>query len=293
MNLTRVRSAALLVGVAALSAQVALAHPPVSLVLDSRGNIYFSDLENVRILRPDGTVEIAVPGVHTHEMWLGPGDALHGEDVTNVGEAYRHRVWRLDPDGSVTDVISWRDGYPDDYHDYGFSRDAAGLTYILRRAERMIEVRDGDRDLVRTISLAGFDGDAHWLTVSNAGLVHVSVGPALLRIAPGETAPEVVVTGLVERTDGFDFIHDRHALMGMWSDPLGDVFVTVYTGQVLKRVSPVGEVTIVARSTGEWSPVGGTVGEDGALWILEWSSSNAVRVRRLDPDGSERIFASE
>ena len=92
---------------------LAAAHPPVSLVLDSRGNLYFSDLRNVRVLRPDGSIEIAVADVHTHELWLGPDGSLYGEDVTNVGEDYRHRVWRLEPDGVVTDVLPWRAGYPD------------------------------------------------------------------------------------------------------------------------------------------------------------------------------------
>jgi hypothetical protein len=264
---------------------LAAAHPPVSLVLDSRGNLYFSDLRNVRVLRPDGRIEIAVADVHTHELWLGPDGALYGEDVTNVGEDYRHRVWRLEPGGAVTDVIGWRDGYPDEFHDYGFQRDAGGNAYVLRRDARSIEVRDPTRALVREILLDDDPGFLHWLTVSPEGLVHVAIGPDLYRIEPGEVSARVLAHDLVERTPEFDFVHDRHALMGMWKDARGDICVSVYSGQVVKCVSARGEVTELTRSPGKWSPVGGRARPDGGHWLLEWSSDNEVRVRAIEAGG--------
>ncbi|MCL7985949.1 MAG: hypothetical protein M8872_11900 [marine benthic group bacterium] len=269
---------------------VASAHPPVSLVLDGRGNLYFSDLRNVRVLRPDGSIEVAVSDVHTHELWLGPDGAVYGEDVTNVGDDYRHRVWRIEPDGTVTDVISWRDGYPDEHHDYGFQRDARGNTFVLRRDARSIEVRDPARALLREIPLQDTVGFLHWLTVSPDGLVHVAIGPDLYRVEPGEASAEVVARDLVERTPEFDFVHDRHALMGMWTDARGAICVSVYSGQVVKCVSPRGEVTDLVRSSGKWSPVGGRIRPAGGHWLLEWSSDNEVRVRAIAADGTERFF---
>ena len=271
----------LLVAVLATVSRVT-AHPSAVLVLDSRGNVYFSDLTNVWVLRPDGSIEIAVPRVHTHELWLGPADTVYGEDVTNVGEEYRHRVWKLAPDGELSDESPWRDGFPDDFHDYGFNRDSSGLTYVLRRSERVVDVLDQAGVLVRTISLAGLEGFVHRM--------HVAVGADLLTVAPGGTEAELVAAGLVERTDEFNWVHDRHALMGMWPDSAGNVYVSVFSGQVLKRVSPSGQVSVVTRTQGDWSPVGGMVSDDGAVWILEWSGSNEVRVRRLQPDGTERVF---
>ena len=272
------------------TASLVTAHPSAVLVMDSRGNVYFSDLANVWVLRPDGSIELAVPRVHTHELWIGPADTLYGEDVTNVGEAYRHRVWKLAPDGELSDEVPWRDGFPDDFHDYGFNRDSSGLTYVLRRSERVVDVLDQAGVLVRTISLAGLGGFVHWLTVSPGGRMHVAVGADLLTVAPGGTEAELVAAGLVERTDEFNWVHDRHALMGMWPDSAGNVYVSVFSGQVLKRVSPSGQVSVVTRAQGDWSPVGGLVSDDGAVWILEWSGSNQVRVRRLQPDGTERVF---
>ena len=271
----------------------AAAHPSVSLVVDSRGNVYFSDLQNVRVVRPDGTIEVVIAGVHTHELWLGPGDVLYGEDVTNVGDDYRHRVWRLEPDGTVDDVIPWRDGYPDDFHDYGFARDAVGRSYVLHRAERSIEVREASGRLLRTVDLSPQPGFLHWLTVEPDGRVHAAVGSDMLRVEPGAADAEVVATGLIERTGEFDWVHDRHALMGMWTDTTGAVYVSVYAGQAVKRVTDTGEVQIVARSEGEWSPVGGRIAPYGSMWLLEWSGSNQVRLRQIGADGAERIFQVE
>ncbi|MEJ2483565.1 MAG: hypothetical protein P8049_10760 [Gemmatimonadota bacterium] len=275
---------------ALLLAPVALAHPPVSLVLDSRGNLYFSDLRSVRVLRPDGAIEIAVADVHTHELWLGPDGALYGEDVTNVGDEYRHRVWRLDAGGHLTETIPWRDGYPDEFHDYAFQRDAADRSYVLRRDARSVEVRDDGGALLRTISLESHAGFLHWLTSEPDGRVHVAIGPGLYRIGPGDRSATRLADDLIERTPQFDFVHDRHALMGMWTDPEGAVYVSVYSGQVVKRVSPRGEIIDVVRSSGNWSPVGGRMRPDGGLWLLEWSSDNEIRVREIDSNGNERVF---
>lgn len=47
-----------------------LAHPPVALVMDRGGNVFYSDLERVWMIAPDGRKSVAVPGVHTHELGL-------------------------------------------------------------------------------------------------------------------------------------------------------------------------------------------------------------------------------
>lgn len=106
MRPSRVLVPALFLLAVLATASLVTAHPSAGLVMDSRGNLYFSDLTKVWVLRPDGSIEIAVPRVHTHELWLGPADTLYGEDVTNVGEAYRHRVWKLAPDGALW-ILEW------------------------------------------------------------------------------------------------------------------------------------------------------------------------------------------
>ena len=77
-----------------LGTRASTAHPSVSVVVDSTGTIYFSDLSRVWMIHPDGSRSVAVDNVHTHELWIGPDGNVWGDDVQNVGEQYRHRVWK-------------------------------------------------------------------------------------------------------------------------------------------------------------------------------------------------------
>src|SRR5438046_1994660 len=80
----------------------ALAHPSVSILMDSRGNVYFSDLAKVWKINPQGIKSVAVDGVHTHELYLDKEDNLFGEHVWYNGDAagtWGHYVWKLSHEG--------------------------------------------------------------------------------------------------------------------------------------------------------------------------------------------------
>ncbi len=268
---------------------VSLAHPPVSVVMDSRGWFYFSDLSHVWVLRGDGVKEIAVPNVHTHELWMSPEDVLYGEDVTNVGERYRHRVWKRYPDGRIVDELGWRDGHPGEVNEYGFVRDTHGHSYVLNRREAIIDIRkDGRR--IRSVGYDTSLGHAHWLTVDETGRGYLGLGANVLTFESESPTLETIAESLVTRTEAFSFVHDRHALMGMWPGRERGVFVAVYSGQRVLYADNDGTRRTVYTSSGRWSPVGGMVAEDGSLWLQEWSSGNETRIVHAARDGTIRYF---
>lgn len=78
--------------------------------------------------------------------------------------------------------------------------------------------------------------------------------------------------------------------MGLWTDRIGNVYVAVFGGRMVKKVTPFGEVTVVAESSIPWGPTGGLVAPNGDLWLLEYSLTNSVRVRRIGADGKDQIF---
>ncbi|GAB5534418.1 MAG: hypothetical protein Rubg2KO_06670 [Rubricoccaceae bacterium] len=279
----------MLVALIVLSITDAFAHPPASLVMDSQGTVYYSDLSHVWALASDGSKRVVVRDVHTHELWLDPDGNLYGEDVGNVGERYHHRVWRFTPSGPLTDVRPWREGHPSDHSDYSFARDSQGREYVLARSPHRVNVWErGTR--IRTLELADQDASPGWLIVSPSGVTHITLGGALWRWAPEDTSAIRLAENLIERTDAFDFLHDRHALMGMWHGPEDEVYVSVFSGQAVKRIDSDGTVSVAARSTGDWSPVSGLIASDGAMWIQEFSTSNETRVRRIAADGTETLF---
>ena len=224
---------------------------PTSVVIDSRGTVYYSDLERVWMIRPDGSKQVAVEGVHTHELFVDAADNLYGEDVTNVGEAYRHRVWKRAPDGTLTDVLPWRDGYPDEFADYAFIKDNRGrsLRAPPRRAphrhpqRRVAWPRSIDLGPARRVHPTGWRCGAR-------GTFFVAVGSRDLRHPRRVRPPRASGAGSGHPHRGV-CLPPRPARADGHVDPTGRVASTcpVYSGQVVRKISAAGKVSDAVRST--------------------------------------------
>ncbi len=79
---------------------------------------------------------------------------------------------------------------------------------------------------------------------------------------------ERVVEDLIVSAGDFGDVSARHTLMGLCTDDSVSVYVVVLAGQLVKRITPEGEESIVARSPKGWSPTRGWVGTDSDLWLL-------------------------
>jgi len=281
-------------GAILLAAGPAWAHPSVSVVRDSRGNVYYSDLKQVWRIAPDGAKSIAVQNVHTHELYVDAEDNLYGEHLWYEGDATKkwgHYVWRLSADGKLTHIIPPRAGFRDDYRDFSFVRDRAGNMYWAEREARPIVIRKRAPDGT-TADFGAEAGlsDVRWMTATPEGTVYFTDGPDLVRIAPdGKTTR--LARGLRERrwSQPLTWFNDTHNLMGVWADARGNVYVAGYGARKVKRVGPDGRVEVVATSPAPWSPTGGLVASNGDLWLLEDGVVGA-RVRRISPDGNERVY---
>lgn len=265
------------------AASPALAHPSWGIVRDSKGNIYYTDLEQVWRLAPDGTKAIAVPGVHTHELYIDVGDNLFGEHSWYEGEAtnrWGYRVWRRSPDGSVANVVPPTEGFR---REHSFVRDTIGNMYwhdkgrVHRRSPagaNALLTKHRFTDIRSMTASAG--GDLY--LIDQGALYRVTTRGHVRRLAAnlGESSPTMPTVGV------------RHQLMGLWLDQAGNVYVAAFGGQKVKRVSPAGKVEVVARTTSPWSPTGGLVAPDGSLWLLEYSLTNQARVRNANRPESGR-----
>lgn len=76
-----------------------------------------------------------------------------------------------------------------------------------------------------------------------------------------------------------------HPGVGIVVDRGGNVYVAVFGTRAIVRVGASGRVATVARTPAPWAPSGVTLAPDGDLWILEYSTSNQARVRRIDARG--------
>ena len=287
----RMSSIAVLATVAVLSlAKGVAAHPPVSVVMDSRGFVYYSDLQNVWRISPTGTRTLAVIGVHTHQLYLDAENRLYGEDATNddaTGQPY-HRVWRLDPNGTLTDVIPRRAGYLWDYGDFGFVHDRMGVAYILQHSGGPALVRVGGTGKVTRTTLPRPEPGFALPTLD--GRVVITAGRDLLRADTRRETAIVWKSNLSRLTPRAVEVEDRHALLGLWLDLEGRIYVASYAGAAVIRIDPDGSESVVAHSPEGWAPSGGMAGPDGSMWLLELSPENQVRVRRVMTDGTERVY---
>jgi hypothetical protein len=263
-------------------------HPGVGIVQDSRGNVFFTDLKQIWKITPDRTLSVAVPNVHTHELCLDAEDNLYGEHLWGAGGGWRHRVWCLKRAGTLSDVISSRDGF---LEDYGFVRDQAGNMYWADRgAKTAIKKRSPD-GAITAHTTADFRA-VQWMTATADGTLFLMDRGDLRRVSP-EGHVTTVVAALSEHKPPPSGVSDRNYHMGLWTDKQGSVYVAVARERLVLRVEADGKTKVVARTGESWSPSGGMIDRDGNLWLLEYNSANAVRARRIDREGRERVFSTD
>ena len=260
------------------------AHPSVSVVIDSHGNVYYSDLKQVWRLAPNGDKTIVVPNVHSHELYLDTNDNLYGEHLWYNGEGlntWGSRVWRRSPDGRIVDVVPAHPGFNDRY---SFVRDRAGNGYVADREHNEIlrcaatvgpppsAAAEGRGPTTCTTMARASFHDIRWMTVTAEGTVYLIDLVDLIRVTPDGR-----VTTLARDLNRH---RERHEVQGLWTDRAGNVYVAVYGDREVKRIDIHGRVTVIARSSFPWSPTGGTIAPNGDLLLLEnWMYD--VRVRRI------------
>ncbi|MEO8347413.1 MAG: hypothetical protein ABI610_00765 [Acidobacteriota bacterium] len=283
-------SRSIFVAVLMLGAASALvAHPPVALVMDRRGNVFYSDLERVWMIGPDGKKSVAVPNVHTHELGLDATGNLYGEHLWYEGDATKqwgHRVWRRTPEGRVTDVIPARRGFPSGY---GFARDAAGSTYWTDKGTPARFFKQSPSGEVSTVAVCRDCREVRWMTAAPDGTLYFLDAGELKEISR-EGGFRTRTSGLARRRWTQPQVNAQHRVMGVWTDGAANVYAAVFGSREVVRVSPDGRMQTVASSRLPWSPTGGLVAANGDLWILECSYTNAVRVRRIARDGKVTVF---
>jgi len=272
----------------------AFAHPGIGIVMDGRGNVFYTDLKHVWKISLDGRKSIAVANVHTHELYIDANDNLYGEHLWYEGEAtdkWGHYVWKLHSDGKLEQVIPPRQGFREDYQDCSFVCDRAGNMYWADRgAPTIIRKRTPNGTITDLCKTHDFR-DVRSMTCSVDGIVYLIDDGNLRRVASDGTV-SAIARNLRERSLLQFFVGDRHSLMGLWLDEDENVYVAVSSGRMIKKVSRDGKVTVVARSSLPWSPTGGLVAPNGDLWLLEYSMPNPARVRQILQDGTEKIFGS-
>ena len=259
-----------------------LAHPGIGIVADSKGNVFYTDLNHVWKITPEGKKSIYVRNVHTHELYIDHDDHLFGENAWYEGEAtdkWGFAVWKKINGQPLEFVVDSTEGFLFD-HPFGFVRDGSGNMYWDDKNNgNYIFKKRSNNDKIENIATGVFENIRwrYWLN----GYFHFIDMDDLYKIENGNI--NLVAKGLRSTALPFSaFVRDMHSIMGAWDDEKGNVYVAVYSGKTVKKITPDGQVTDYFKSKGNWSPSGGMFDKKGNLWLLEFSSSNQTRVRKIE-----------
>lgn len=268
----------------------AVAHPGVGIVMDSKGNVFYTDLKQVWRIDTHGGKSIVVRNVHTHELYLDEQDNLYGEHLWYNGErlnTWGHYVWRYSAEGVFEKIIPDTEGF---LTNYSFVRDHHGSMYWADRQTHCQHVVKKDPNHAITKIDNPCFGNIRWMTSTLSGTVYLIDLYDLKKVDRSGQVTTVASQLQENRFPQMLTTPDPHYVMGLSVDINENVYVAVYGARKVKKVTPAGRVFTVAQTSMSWSPTGVFSAPNGDLWILECSPTNAVRVERITKEGRRIIY---
>lgn len=268
------------------------AHPGIGIVMDNDGNVFYTDLTHVWKISPEGTRTIAVKNVHTHELYLDSNGDLYGSHEWYEGEAtdkWGNYVWCLRKDGVFEKVIPDVEGFLDNTT---LIRDAEGNSYWSKKSG------NGEVLMKQTLNGSNYKLSEHlftdirWIHYSKIdNHIYVVDQLAVKKITPSGIVL-ILADDLKEDKPSFEGVADRHYLFGIWTSSNNNVYIASYGASKVKKISAAGKVSTIFVSEEGWSPCGGMIDKNGIMWIMEFSSRNSTRVRKLVPNGKDVLYGS-
>ena len=255
-----------------------LAHPGIGLVKDSKGNLYYTDLSQVWKIS-NGKKSIAVPHVHTHQLFMDKEDNLYGEDLQYDGDAratFSHSLWILRPGAIVETIVSNRQAYMK--IDYSLNRDLSGNEYftkVFTAIPDTIHLYRRSANGKELIIATGQFGGVAWFHPQVDGSILYTRDNNLYRIDNLGTIRQIA-TSLALDIPSFKNFGSK-SVYGAWQDNT-DVYVAVFSDQRILKINRKGEKTEVYHSEKNWGPTFGLFDLNGNLWVLECSVNNEIRV---------------
>lgn len=256
------------------------AHPGPGIVKDSKGNIFYTDLVQVWQIWPNGKKTIAVPGVHTHELFMDAYDVLYGEHLWFNGEkanTWGCYEWRLHPDGKLDTIFGPAPAFQ---NEYALNRDARGNQYYVQHAPVKKFFRINPDGSLKKLAEGQFNSIRFTFVTREGNWYFTSENNLYLLDTLGRISMRVKDIGSATLSHPGNF-KDPY-VVGIWEDPRHNVYVADYSGQKVKRVDTEGKVDVIAHSKSPWSPVGGLIDDQGNLWLLENDIINRVQVRKIN-----------
>jgi hypothetical protein len=260
------------------------AHPSVSIIMDSKGNVYYSDLTQVWKIDTQGKKQVIVRNVHTHELFIDKNENLYGEHLWYESETdtWKHYVWRLSVDNKLEKIIPDTKAFQ---KDFSFVQDRNENMYlpddlgtcqkIIKKQSNGVQTKLGDECLTKI----------KWMTCTPDGIVYVIDNNDLKKIDKQGHVSLVVDKLSEKKQDG-----STSYLSGPNIDMNGNVYISDCDAGQVKKISVDKKISVFAKTNSPWFPSGSLLAPNGDFWILECSQTNEVRVERIAKDGRRIVY---
>jgi hypothetical protein len=172
---------------------------------------------------------------------------------------------------------------------YSFVRDDHDHMFIADRQRKCQHVIRKNPDNTTTRLTNTCFEDIRWMTSTTNGELYL-IDKYDLKKVDGRGEVQTLAEDLQERKLSQFTASDPHLLMGLWTDDKENVYVAIYGGRKVKKITPDKKVSVAAETSLFWSPTGGLVAPNGDFWLLEYSPTNQVRVEWITTDGTRIIY---
>lgn len=282
----------------ALAAAPAAAHPPYGLVVDRTGNVYFSDLETVWRLSPNGRLSVfrpAVPGTHVHELALAPDGAIEGDQnrYDPATQRFYTGLWRRTAAGAERAIVPmterpppgtgvWQDGAGNRYTSQWLSNADRRVALLRRRPDGRVDVLFDQARGVRRPPQP---------SVASVGGMAFGAGGSLFFADRGmlrRWSPTGIVTEMYKGGAG-------SSLRGLAAAPDGRVLAADMGTKAVLAVAADKTVSTLYRETAAWFPMAVALA-GRRLLVLEanadpYEREDRVRIVEVN-NGRGRVIAS-
>lgn len=290
------------------------AHPATGIVVDRKGQVYFSDLETIWKLDANRKLSVFRPGVsgrHVHELTIDDQDNIYGEDISYepATKKWISDVWKMTPEGALTYIVAPTTDPP---RALTMWRDREGNTYFIDQnnhlKQRTLLLRRTPDGKVTTFAGGAYghrDGkgtDAQFSSVGGLafgadGSLYLTDGVSLRRVTMDGTVTTVANNLNVRTKEDKPVLFEGlyGSLAGLTVNSNGVAYLADAGNRRLLKINPDGKVEVALRADPPFFPNGAFATPSGDVYVLEVgftlpNISSGPRVRKITPDGKNVIL---
>ena len=246
----------------------ASAHEGWGIVVDTYGQIYFSDIPTNTIWKINrmGKLQVAVANQHSHALIFGGDGNIYGSHENG-------RVWKITPDNHYTEILAPNPNFPLNLH--CFNIDGKGNIYSMnakgvQTGQVMLLKRSTDGNVTAIAGSKKGYKDGKGKESQFIWIDGMTWAPdSSLYLTDGPYVRKVTMDGVVSTVSGQLTTESMgEDLMGLTASSTGDLFIADYSSRRILKINKEGKIETILQSGGVWSPTGvAVVGQE--LYVIE------------------------